>query len=510
MEFKNKPPKWGNEGIEPLAEEIQEGYEVGDKVPAPYLNYHLHQTGECVEELQNKLKNEETERKTANTSLQNAIDKEKSNRENFEKNTSQQFAEIEQSLQGQGGGMANHTDNKNNPHEVTAEQVGLGNVENTKDSEKRVAYANEAGTGRKVANPITIKINGGSTEGVDMVNYDGSNPKSLNITFDKLGGAKDDLSNVSENARENLGVYGKGEVYNKNEVCTDGTLNLFGASQPNNILEMFGKHWWKRRVIETGEAIVEELNIGQYQFTAKGSTGSLMTTLYYANSYTLNQEGYELVNPVKFELSYTSGSSAQETFNGKYYMIGTTKGDTVYYCGTVDDSKNFNASYTYNSSTETYIVTFQGVTTRTYQVKTYETLGEWEFVLSTDPNAYPTGESGMFYYEYLGVPFTNAREGAKIEKGTYIGTGEYKSSSPNILTFNFVPKIVIVTGDEIFGNYLLVMMNGSSTVNAFPANSTGDKVFMDWNNKTVTWYATYNASQQCNSTNTTYHYVAIG
>ncbi|MCQ2770329.1 MAG: hypothetical protein MJ236_00820 [Clostridia bacterium] len=39
----------------------------------------------------------------------------------------------------------NHIADKSNPHSVTASQLGLGNVDNTRDSNKRVAYAENAG-----------------------------------------------------------------------------------------------------------------------------------------------------------------------------------------------------------------------------------------------------------------------------------------------------------------------------------------------------------------------------
>ena len=42
--------------------------------------------------------------------------------------------------------LSSHIKNYDNPHEVSAKQIGLGNVDNTADAEKRVAYADEAGS----------------------------------------------------------------------------------------------------------------------------------------------------------------------------------------------------------------------------------------------------------------------------------------------------------------------------------------------------------------------------
>ncbi len=47
-------------------------------------------------------------------------------------------------------GLSAHAGNKNNPHGVTASQVGLGNVDNTRDNQKSVKYAASAGNSDSV------------------------------------------------------------------------------------------------------------------------------------------------------------------------------------------------------------------------------------------------------------------------------------------------------------------------------------------------------------------------
>lgn len=46
--------------------------------------------------------------------------------------------------------ISSHAENKNNPHRVTAEQVGLGRVDNTPDNEKSVKHAQTAGSAETV------------------------------------------------------------------------------------------------------------------------------------------------------------------------------------------------------------------------------------------------------------------------------------------------------------------------------------------------------------------------
>lgn len=88
--------------------------------------------------------------------------------------------------------FAEHTASQDNPHKVTAAQLGLGNVDNTADAVKNVAFASEAATARKVDYSVIVRFNGGSEEGTDMWTFNGSTSKSINITPDKIGAAKAD------------------------------------------------------------------------------------------------------------------------------------------------------------------------------------------------------------------------------------------------------------------------------------------------------------------------------
>lgn len=83
--------------------------------------------------------------------------------------------------------FSTHTNDQNNPHGVTKDQVGLGSVDNTADSSKYVAYASTAGTGNKTKAAMTVRFNGGRTEGTDMFTFNGSVAKSVNITPAKIG-----------------------------------------------------------------------------------------------------------------------------------------------------------------------------------------------------------------------------------------------------------------------------------------------------------------------------------
>lgn len=71
-------------------------------------------------------------------------------------------------------------------------QTKLSNVDNTADVDKSVKYASTSGAAGKTNSSITIRMNGGDTEGTDKFTFDGSVGKSVNITADKIGAAKKD------------------------------------------------------------------------------------------------------------------------------------------------------------------------------------------------------------------------------------------------------------------------------------------------------------------------------
>lgn len=70
---------------------------------------------------------------------------------------------------------------------ITPAWLGLGNVNNTSDNEKHVAYASRAGSADKTKDSLVLRCKGGRTEGTNMWTFDGSVSKSINITADKIG-----------------------------------------------------------------------------------------------------------------------------------------------------------------------------------------------------------------------------------------------------------------------------------------------------------------------------------
>lgn len=94
--------------------------------------------------------------------------------------------------------------------QITPEWLGLGNVDNTADNDKYVAYAQRAGNADKVQNALTLRLNGGRTEGSNMWTFDGSTGRSINVTAAKVGAVP--VSQGTANAGTILWVNSAGEV----------------------------------------------------------------------------------------------------------------------------------------------------------------------------------------------------------------------------------------------------------------------------------------------------------
>lgn len=150
MDFEKNVPTWNASGTEPPDTLKDSGFEPGYKPPAAFFNWFWHGVSVCLAEIRSKLKG--------------------------------------------------HAENKDNPHGVTAAQLGLGKVNNTADSEKSVSYAGTSGTANQVKNDLIIRFNGGQAESTDKWTYNGSTSRSVNITPEKIDAAKKDLSNVDADA----------------------------------------------------------------------------------------------------------------------------------------------------------------------------------------------------------------------------------------------------------------------------------------------------------------------
>ena len=107
-----------------------------------------------------------------------------------------------------------------------------------------------------------------------------------------------------------------------------------------------------------------------------------------------------------------------------------------------------------------------------------------------------------------------AAGGARIQIGSYVGTGTYGASNPCSLTFDFVPKCVIVANKSMpefnLGTSFRVVIMIQGQTNSQVQSSA---LYVSWTGNTVRYYTTDNMSLSGGGINVrseTYLWVAIG
>ena len=119
--------------------------------------------------------------------------------------------------------------------------------------------------------------------------------------------------------------------------------------------------------------------------------------------------------------------------------------------------------------------------------------------------------------------------GAKIQTGSYVGTGTYGQANPCSLTFDFVPKVLIITSawvqsqpyQNATAQYYQIMIDiaavqsalvgsDSATVWGLFNSGTRTSIIMTAAGQTISWYSTTNNDGQLNNSNYAYCYMAIG
>lgn len=325
-----------------------------------------------------------------------------------------------------------------------------------------------------------------------------------------------------------------GSKYLFSNFLTSSTASLFGlsaSSTPNDVLDWIGQyntHWWS---VQSSAATVA---YDEVKTDYTNGTGWLSVRIYdpsysnlksitYATSITINQTNgaISLKSPTTITPTQSANGlkSACQTLIGKYVLVD----GSVYFIPTNATIGSYIASgktISYEYDSESIVIAGENTATIKVQKVTSQIrnvpAGELTYVHSTNRNAYPdSGVQSGKTYNYLGVPFTKATTAPKIATGTYVGTGQYDAENPTTLTLDFTPKMVIIQGPHprFFTPNLSTAFDWALLLNGITStyvgtNTTTFKVV--WGTNTVSWYSSYSASDQLNTTGVTYHYFAIG
>ena len=138
--------------------------------------------------------------------VDNTSDKDKPVSDATQKLVDDTKKELEELITSNEGGLSDHIKDFNNPHKVTAEQIGLGNVDNTADLDKPISNATQEALDNITNNITNIEEKIGKPDGIASLDSEGKVPAS------QLPSYVDDVIEVD--SYDNLPVEGEaGKIY---------------------------------------------------------------------------------------------------------------------------------------------------------------------------------------------------------------------------------------------------------------------------------------------------------
>ena len=194
-----------------------------------------------------------------------------------------------------------------------------------------------------------------------------------------------------------------GNVLGKAALLKDDTAALYGlpnTAVPDDALRLLApavSHWWRRRSYQMAEvrtALPNELN-----YIAYGSNAdNCVRDVQYASEVALFYGGgVELIDPQEVQVKWNDGDATTEVLKGMYVFGTYSHPDDVLYFDT-------DEVFSVNSSSSAYWV--RSINTASYLVSAKAEYGAWEYVHSSDEDAYPhSGAADGYEYEYLGQPY---------------------------------------------------------------------------------------------------------
>ena len=170
-----------------------------------------------------------------------------------------------------------HTSNKNNPHNVTKEQIGLGNVDNTSDLNKPISTATQIELNKKINKPIT-----NNTPDYVLLANGSTAPKSDFGKVDKVMGVAPDVNkNVDISGVALNWTHANQRFSGLADRSSDATFNgIMGLDNSGNA----AKITQSARLLEAtlqGTTSEQALRIGNLLNGGNGSSGAISVNLIY-------------------------------------------------------------------------------------------------------------------------------------------------------------------------------------------------------------------------------------
>lgn len=256
------------------------------------------------------------------------------------------------------------------------------------------------------------------------------------------------------------------------------------------ILNGLYQYWWMVKPVTqaTYEVSTTEKNVS----VVGGNI--VRKVVYYSDSVTADTASGRIVlsdpiSTIYIDRDETEGPNELNTLKGKYFYVESS----AIYLRTQTNAYYDGGTVYAPGKLVSYIPA---------------SYGEPSFLCSDDIDAYPNGEvQENQLYLFLGIPFENSRNPSRIAEGSYVGTGTYGESNPNTLTFEFEPKLVVITehNSSIPDQAFFV----KDSLKSRDTNSTASPsdITISWEGNIVNWYA---GSKESQFNYGTYNYFAIG
>ena len=329
------------------------------------------------------------------------------------------------------------------------------------------------------------------------VNYTNSALSGVSNTQQGLDSIVNTLDNI------NLNNY-----FTKTQTLTSSTAALFGLDTnavPDDVLAYLGKyaqHWWAK--IKKGYKI--SIGYTQPRFNQSIETGYSNTsevTVEYGDSVIIDTNGNVTIeSPLTVTFSYSTYQNFDVT-KGKYFIYPED--------GKVYKNTSSTGVTRERISSKYYIIIEQ--IDRVNVVPNYEVLS---YVQSFNKNDYPEfGEKDGYVYQYIGKPFDNAATSIKCTVGNYVGTGTSGSDNPVQLSFEFIPKVVIIRSNDASFDYGAIFVNGQEigiTDGRGSNIASSEDLNIEWNGNTVKFNndSSNDSESMLNSEGIYYFYIAFG
>ena len=361
---------------------------------------------------------------------------------------------------------------KDNPHNVTKEQLGLGNVDNTSDTNKPVS------TAQKQA--IDDAKSAGTTAQANLTNHttDKENPHGVTKTQVGLG----NVPNVATN--DQTPTYTEASSL---ETLTSGEKMSVAFGKIKKAITALISHiadtTKHNHSTTSGAAIGKEATTGNGNGGAvgyKATTGGGGAVGDGATSNSGGGIGY-LANAAN------GGAIGEEAKSNNGGAIGY-RAKTANGCAIGHMAKTVNQDN----------VAIDAIQLGTGTNTTINSMQVYNYMLMNPDGTIPL-----------------ERLSKRIVIGTYTGGGNYGVKNPNILNFESTPKLLIVTpvsNDSSAKKGGFMVLNGVTITRSGglydDVSGSDARLYFTWE-KTVTWYSPDSADIQQNVSTQEYRYLAI-